>query len=175
MSITIRPFQPENPSDIEAITEIYAYHVTHGSGSFEHEPPSRQEMTQRLEALVAKSYPILLAVEEGAVEKEAVLGYAYAGPHKARKGYDSTVEDSVYVAPQAHRRGIGRQLLTALITAAEAAGYLQMMAVIGDSENVASIGLHADLGFTLIGTAKGIGFKFGRYLDVTYMQKALHE
>ena len=87
--------------------------------------------------------------------------------------YNSTVENSVYVAPQAHRKGVGRKLLSALVSEAKDAGYRQMMAVIGDSENVASIGLHADLGFTLIGTAKGIGFKFGRYLDVTYMQKNL--
>lgn len=170
MSVTIRAFQPENPDDIAAVTKIYGYHVANGSGSFEHEAPSLSDMTQRFEALVAKSYPILLAVEKG-----AVIGYAYAGPHKARKGYDGTVEDSVYVAPQALGKGVGRQLLSALISAAKEAGYQQMMAVIGDSENIASIGLHASLGFEMIGTAKGIGFKFGRYLDVTYMQKALQK
>ena len=168
MSVTIRPFQPESLSDIASITEIYAYHVTNGSGSFEYEPPSLSEMQQRLEALVEKSCPILLAVEDG-----AIIGYAYAGPHKARKGYDGTVEDSVYVAPQAFRKGAGRKLLSALISSAQIAGYQQMMAVIGDSENLASIGLHTELGFTLIGTAKGIGFKFGRYLDVVYMQRSL--
>ena len=170
MSVVIRPFQPKNPSDIKAITEIYAYHVTHGSGSFEHEPPSIDEMEARFEMLVSKSYPIFVAVEDG-----DIIGYAYAGPHKGRKGYDGTVEDSVYVAPQAVRKGVGRLLLSTIISAAQDAGYRQMMAVIGDSENLASIGLHTDLGFTLIGTAKGIGFKFGRYLDVTYMQKSLQE
>lgn len=168
MSVTIRPFQPESLSDIASITEIYAYHVTNGSGSFEYEPPSLSEMRQRFAKLVEKSYPILLAVEDG-----AIIGYSYAGPHKARKGYDGTVEDSVYVAPQALRKGVGRQLLSALISSAQIAGYQQMMAVIGDSENLASIGLHTELGFTLIGTAKGIGFKFGRYLDVVYMQRSL--
>ena len=168
MSVTIRPFQPESLSDIASITEIYAYHVTNGSGSFEYEPPSLSEMRQRFAKLVEKSCPILLAVEDG-----AIIGYAYAGPHKARKGYDGTVEDSVYVAPQALRKGVGRQLLSALISSAQIVGYQQMMAVIGDSENLASIGLHTELGFTLIGTAKGIGFKFGRYLDVVYMQRSL--
>ncbi len=170
MSITIRPFQLESRSDIAAVTQIYAYHVTNGSGSFEYDPPSEGEMRERFLALIEKSYPILLAVEDG-----AVIGYAYAGPHKTRKGYDGTVEDSVYVSPQALRKGVGRQLLTALISSAQSAGYQQMMAVIGDSENLASIGLHRELGFTLIGTAKGIGFKFGRYLDVVYMQKSLQE
>lgn len=170
MSVNIRAFDPVNADDIAAVTAIYAHHVTYGSGSFEHHPPTEDEMSARFALLTQKDYPILLAIEKG-----AVIGYAYAGPHKARKGYDATVEDSVYVAPSATGRGVGYRLLSALISEAKAKGYRQMMAVIGDSENHASIALHAALGFTLIGTAKGIGFKFGRYLDVTYMQLALQD
>ena len=167
MSVTIRSYNPQTMTDINAVTDIYAYHVRHGTASFEHDAPSRDEMTERFAALLAKSYPILIAeaVGVGADDKQAqILGYAYAGPHKGRKGYDGTVEDSVYVAPDALRKGIGKQLLSALIQQATEQGYQQMMAVIGDSANAPSIGLHADCGFTLIGTAKGIGYKFGRYL-----------
>ena len=168
--MNIRPFDNSNKTDISAITEIYAYHVTNGRGSFEHESPSLEEMQKRFAGLLAKPYPILVAEQDG-----AVVGYAYAGPHKARKGYDGTVEDSVYVAPSHLRKGVGRLLLEALIAQAKADGYRQMMAVIGDSANNASIGLHSAVGFTMIGTAKGIGFKFGAYLDVTYMQYALQD
>lgn len=175
MSVIIRSYNPQTMTDIDAVTEIYAYHVRHGTASFEHDGPSRDEMRARFDALVAKSYPILIAeaVGAGADDTPKILGYAYAGPHKGRKGYDGTVEDSVYIAPDALRKGIGKQLLSALIEQATVQGYQQMMAVIGDSANAPSIGLHTDCGFTLIGTAKGIGYKFGRYLDVTYMQRAL--
>ena len=170
MATMIRPYQAHSNTDITAITEIYAYHVTHGRGSFEHEAPSLEEMQARFSALLDKDYPILVAEQDG-----AIVGYAYAGPHKARKGYNGTVEDSVYIAPSHARKGIGRQLLMTLIAQAKADGYRQMMAVIGDSANTASIGLHKDVGFTMIGTAKGIGYKFGTYLDVTYMQYALQD
>ena len=170
MSLAIRSYRPEDDKDISAITAIYAYHVRNGSASFEHDPPSHEEMASRFAALSDKSYPILVAEKAG-----VIIGYAYAGPHKARKGYDGTVEDSVYVAESSLRQGIGSRLLIALIDKAKAQGYRQMMAVIGDSDNHASIGMHAAVGFTMIGTAKGIGYKFGRYLDVTYMQIALQE
>jgi len=170
MTVMIRAFDPENTGDIAAVSAIYAYHVTHGTGSFEHDAPSEDEMRARFGLLTQKAYPILLAIEEG-----DIIGYAYAGPHKGRKGYDGTVEDSVYVAPSSLGKGVGRLLLSRLIADAKAQGYQQMMAVIGDSENHASLALHHALGFTLIGTAKGIGTKFGRTLDVTYMQIALQE
>jgi phosphinothricin acetyltransferase len=102
-----------------------------------------------------------------------VLGYAYAGPFRPRLAYRHTLEDSVYVAAEAHRRGIGRSLLHALITRATEAGFRQMIAVIGDSDQAASIGLHAALGFRMIGTLEAVGYKFGRWLDTVYMQRAL--
>ena len=170
MKVTIRPYDGTTPADIAAVTAIYAYHVLNGRASFEHVPPTQAEMQDRFDAMEQAGYPILIALSAG-----QIVGYAYAGPHKARKGYDGTVEDSVYVAKEALRRGIGRLLLKELIDVARASGYQQMMAVIGDSANAASIGLHAALGFEMIGTAKGIGYKFGTYLDVTYMQKALQQ
>ena len=168
MTALIRFYDSTNDHDITAVTDIYAYHVLNGRGSFEHEAPSLHDMKARFEALEQGGYPILIAEYEG-----QIAGYAYAGPHKARKGYDGTVEDSVYIAPNAISKGVGAALLSALIEQARAGGYQQMMAVIGDSANEASIGLHTALGFEMIGTAKGIGYKFGTYLDVTYMQKSL--
>lgn len=157
------------PSHLLAVTAIYAHHVLHGRASFEEVPPIADEMAQRFATLAAQDYPILVALgDEG-----NVLGYAYAGPHKLRSAYRFTVEDSIYVAPEALGKGIGRALLMALISSCEESGYKQMLAVIGDSENAASIGLHAACGFTHFGTATKVGFKFGQWLDVVYMQRAL--
>ena len=168
--ITIRGYDPLRAGDIAAITEIYRHHVLHGRASFETEPPADTDMKARMESLLAEGYPVLVAELGG-----AVTGYAYAGPHKARRGYRLTVEDSVYVHHDALRRGIGTRLLAALITAARLRGYRQMMAVIGDSANAPSIGLHRAHGFYHIGTARGIGFKFGEFLDVVYMQLSLDD
>lgn len=160
--------RPAVAADVPAITRIYAHAVEHGTASFEIEPPDETEMVRRLEALLAKRYPYIVA--EMAAE---VVGYAYAGPYRDRRAYDWCVEDSLYVAPELHRKGIGRLLLTQLIAAAEPLGYRQMLGVIGDSANTSSIGVHAALGFRHIGTLQSIGFKHGRWLDTVLMQRAL--
>ena len=165
MSPSIRP---ATQADIPAITRIYADAVAHGTASFELEPPSETEMTRRMQELTGNGFPYLAADVDG-----TLAGYAYAGPYRARPAYRFTVENSVYVAPEAQGRGVGRALLQALIEAAEAGGYRQMIAVIGDSEQAASVALHAALGFAFIGTFPNVGFKFGRWLDTVLMQRAL--
>jgi len=160
--------RPARPTDIAAITRIYAHAVSHGTASFELEPPEQAEMARRQDALIAGRFPYLVAEGDG-----GVLGYAYAGAYRARPAYRFTVEDSVYIAPEAQRRGLGRLLLDALIAESEARGYRQMIAVIGDSAQHASIALHKSLGFRLIGTFEAVGFKFGRWLDSVLMQRPL--
>jgi L-amino acid N-acyltransferase YncA len=165
MSPSIRP---AINADISAITRIYADAVTHGTASFEYEPPGEAEMTRRMQALIDKDLPYFVAVAGG-----SVAGYAYAGLYHGRPGYRFTLEDSVYIAPDMQRQGIGRALLAALIEAAEARGFRQMISVIGDSEHVASIALHARAGFYYVGTFPNVGFKFGRWLDTVLMQRPL--
>jgi len=162
--------RPATPHDVPAITRIYAHAVMHGTASFEIDPPDEAEMARRHEALVGGGFPFLVAESDGETEP---LGYAYAGPYRARPAYRFTVEDSIYLAPQAQRRGIGRALLEALIAEATARGFRQMIAVIGDSAQTPSIALHEALGFRLVGTFEAVGFKFGRWLDGVLMQKAL--
>jgi phosphinothricin acetyltransferase len=154
--------------DLAAITRIYADAVRHGTASFELEPPDAAEMARRQQALVAKGYPYLVAELN-----DVVSGYAYAGPYRDRRAYDWCVEDSVYVAPEFHRRGIGRHLLLRLITEAQTRGFRQMIGIIGDSANTASIALHAAAGFRLIGAFQSIGFKHGKWLDTVLMQRPL--
>jgi L-amino acid N-acyltransferase YncA len=154
--------------DITAITKIYAEAVRHGTASFELEPPNEAEMTSRQKALLAKNCPYLVAERAG-----AVLGYAYAGPYRARPAYDWCVEDSIYVAPAFHRQGIGRILLDRLIVESEARGFRQMIAVIGDTANTGSVAVHATAGFRMIGTFQSIGYKHGRWLDTVLMQRVL--
>jgi phosphinothricin acetyltransferase len=163
--VTIRP---ATTADIAAITAIYADAVSHGTASFELSPPDEAEMAQRMGALLDKGFPYLAADLEG-----ELAGYAYAGPYRARPAYRYTVEDSVYVAPQRQGRGVGRALLTALVSESEVRGFRQMIAVIGDSEQVASIALHAAAGFYVVGTFPHVGFKFGRWLDTVLMQRPL--
>jgi phosphinothricin acetyltransferase len=165
MSLSIRPAQP---SDIPAITRIYANAVLHGTASFELEPPDETEMARRQRALRDGGHPYLVAEADS-----QVLGYAYAGPYRARPAYRWSVEDSVYIAPEAQRRGVGRVLLERLIAESEQRGFRQMIAVIGDSEQVPSIELHRALGFRLIGTLAAVGFKHGRWLDSVLMQRPL--
>ncbi len=155
--------------DVEAIQAIYAHHVLNGLGTFEETPPSVEAMAERLEAVRAKGLPWLVAEEAG-----RVLGYAYAGPFRPRAAYRFTVEDSVYVAPDAAGRGLGKALLLAVIGECERMGLRQMAAVIGDSGNAASIGLHKACGFELKAVLPGLGFKFGRWVDVVWMQRALN-
>jgi phosphinothricin acetyltransferase len=160
--------RPAAAADLPSITAIYAQAVLQGTATFELIPPDLAEMTRRFDALVAGGFPYLVAVLE-----DRVAGYAYAGPYRPRPAYRFTVENSVYLAPETHRRGIGGQLLRALIGASEARCYRQMIAVIGDSANSGSIGLHAACGFAMIGTHPAVGFKFGRWLDTVMMQRAL--
>jgi L-amino acid N-acyltransferase YncA len=165
MSPSIRP---ASQADIPAITRIYAHAVEHGTASFELEPPNEAEMARRMQELTDNGFPYLAADVDG-----TLAGYAYAGPYRARPAYRFTIENSVYVAPEAQGRGVGRALLKALIEAAERSGYRQMIAVIGDSGQTASIALHAALGFAYVGTLPHVGFKFGRWLDTVLMQRAL--
>jgi L-amino acid N-acyltransferase YncA len=159
--------RPAEPRDIASITRIYEHAVRHGTASFEIEPPDEAEMARRQDALLVGGYPFLVA------ERGAVMGYAYAGPYRARRAYRWTVEDSVYVAPQAQQQGIGRALLDRLIGDAEARGFRQMIAVIGDSAQTGSIALHQAAGFHLVGTFEAVGFKFDRWLDSVLMQRPL--
>ena len=154
--------------DVPAIAAIYAEAVLHGTASFELDPPDGAEMARRREALVTDDHPYLAAEIDG-----IVAGYAYAGPYRPRLAYRSTVESSVYVAPTFHGRGIGGGLLRALVTAASVRGFRQMVAVIGDSANQASIRLHERCGFEPVGTLRSVGWKHGRWLDTVLMQRSL--
>jgi phosphinothricin acetyltransferase len=160
--------RPAGPGDIAAITRIYADAVEHGTASFELEPPDEAEMSRRQHALLTNGYPYIVAERAN-----VVAGYAYAGPYRARPAYHWSVEDSIYVAPEFHRKGIGQILLAHLIADAQVRGFRQMIAVIGDSAQTASIALHAAAGFALIGTLRSVGFKHGRWLDTVLMQRAL--
>jgi L-amino acid N-acyltransferase YncA len=166
--ITDIKIRPAGPADFAAITRIYAHAVEHGTASFELEPPDEAEMTRRQQALLTNGYPYLVAERAG-----LVTGYAYAGPYRARPAYHWSVEDSIYVAPEFHRQGIGGILLARLIAESEARGFRQMIAVIGDSAQAASIAVHAAAGFRLIGTLQSVGFKHGRWLDTVLMQRSL--
>jgi len=155
-------------ADFAAIQAIYGHHVTHGLGSFEESPPDIAEMIRRWHAVTSDGLPYLVCETE-----EGILGFAYVAPYRTRRAYRYSLEDSVYVAPDQPRRGVGRKLLAALITRCEASGYRQMVAVIGDRDNHGSIGLHAALGFAEVGCLHAIGFKHGRWVDVVLMQRGL--
>lgn len=157
-----------NEGDVPAIHAIYAHHVEHGSGSFELMPPDVAEMARRRAEIVGRGMPYLVAVEDG-----RVLGFAYVAPYRPRAAYRYTVEDSVYVAPDAVGRGIGSMLLAALIDTCTRLGFRQMVAVIGDADNRGSIRLHQKAGFAHGGTLRSVGYKFGRWLDIVMMQRAL--
>jgi len=166
--------RPATPADIPAITRIYAHAVQHGTASFELEPPDEAEMTRRQQALLDAGFPYLVATSDGAgAADDNVLGYAYAGPYRARPAYRFSVENSVYVAADAHRRGVGRALMDRLIAESTTRGYRLMIAVIGDSAQTSSIELHRAAGFKLVGTFEGVGYKFDRWLDTVLMQRAL--
>ncbi len=155
-------------TDIAAITAIYGAAVAGGTASFELEPPDADEMRRRFIAITDAGFPYFVAEID-----DRVLGYAYVSQYRPRPAYRYSVENSIYVAVDAHRSGVGRQLLDALIGAATAKGYRQMIAVIGDSRQAASIGLHRSAGFTFVGTIHSVGFKHGRWLDSVLMQRAL--
>ena len=160
--------RPVRDADIPAITAIYSHAVLHGLASFEVDAPDAAEMTKRMRAVVDAGFPYLVAEVDG-----RVLGYAYAGLYRTRPAYWNSAENSVYVSPDAHRLGVGRALLRELIDIMTQRGFRQMIAVIGDSGNAGSIGLHRALGFTFCGTIHSVGYKHGRWLDSVIMQKAL--
>jgi L-amino acid N-acyltransferase YncA len=160
--------RPSADGDMEAMASIYAHHVLHGAASFEIAPPGAGEMGRRRAAVLKHGLPWLAAELDG-----RVAGYAYAGPYRPRPAYRFTVEDSVYVDPACTGRGIGGLLLSGLIALSEQAGARQMIAVIGDSGNRASIRLHERFGFRHVGVLRAVGFKFGRWVDTVLMQRAL--
>lgn len=163
---TIRASQP---LDLPAIAAIYRHHVLHGTGTFETEAPSLEDMAIRRQDVLNKKLPWLVA--EG--DDGAILGYAYANWFKPRPAYRFSAEDSIYVAEQARGQGIGRLLLEALCRECEAAGVRKLIAVIGDSANAGSVGVHRAAGFAHVGTLSDVGWKFGRWLDVVMMEKSL--
>lgn len=160
--------RPATPADIPAITAIYRPAVLTGTASFETEPPGDSEMRRRFEDITSKGYPYLVAELGG-----QVVGYSYASAYRTRPAYKWSVENSVYVAPDAQKRGIGHALLPVLIARCTALGHRQMIAVIGDSANYGSIRLHRAHGFIFSGVIHSVGFKFGRWLDSVIMQRAL--
>ena len=153
--------------DLAAIAALYAHHVQHGFGSFEEVPPDLAEMTRRWRTITAAGLPYLV-VRDG-----TLFGYAYAAPFLDRSAYRFTLEDSVYVAPEAQRRGVGQALLGRLVERCSSLGYRQLVAMVGDSRNAGSIGLHAAHGFMRVGLLSGVGFKLGQTVDCVIMQRAL--
>src|SRR5436305_7632818 len=168
--MSLLEIRPAAVADLPSITEIYEHAVRYGTATFELIPPDLAEMTRRFRVLMDGGFPYLVAALEG-----EVAGYAYAGAYRPRPAYRFTVENSVYLKPAIHRRGIGLQLLQRLIAECEARGFRQMIAVVGDSTNAGSIGVHRSCGFAMIGTQPDVGFKFGRWLDIVMMQRALGE
>ena len=160
--------RPAGSADLPAIQAIYAHHVLHGLASFEEEPPSLDELRRRHDDCVGRGLPWLVADFAG-----AVAGYGYCSLFRARPAYRYTLEDSVYVRQDAQRKGVGAAILRELIVRCEALDYRQLVAVIGDSANTASIRLHASLGFIRAGMLRSSGFKFGRWVDSVTMQRPL--
>ncbi|WP_244617132.1 GNAT family N-acetyltransferase [Pleomorphomonas diazotrophica] len=163
--LTIRPARP---ADLPAIASIYQESVRTGTASWELEPPTEAEMLRRFEAIIGGGYPYLIAEMGG-----ALAGYSYASAYRPRLAYRYTVENSIYVDPARQGQGIGKRLLQALIDDCARRGFRQMIAIIGDSDNIGSRKLHAALGFTLVGVAPALGYKFDRWLDQVVMQRSL--
>ena len=168
MSAPALLIRPSTPTDLPAISAIYAWNVLNGTGTFELEAPDAAEMTRRRDDVVDKGLPWLVAQRDG-----VVLGYAYANHFRPRRAYRFCLEDSVFLANEARGHGLGRLLLAELMARCEAAGARQMLAVIGDSANLASLGVHRTLGFEHVGVMKAVGWKFERWHDVVIMQKSL--
>jgi phosphinothricin acetyltransferase len=165
MAASIRP---STDADLPGITAIYGHHVLHGTGTFETTPPTQPEMAARRADVLGKGLPWLVAEQDG-----QVLGYAYCQWFKPRPAYRFSAEDSIYLHPDAAGQGLGKQLLAALVAQAEAAGIRKLIAVIGDSANAGSVGVHRSLGFTPVGTIANCGWKFGRWLDIVLMEKVI--
>jgi phosphinothricin acetyltransferase len=160
--------RPSRDEDIAAITAIYRHHVLHGTGTFEIDPPTEADMAARRADVLAKGLPYLVVEEAG-----QVLGFAYCNWFKPRPAYRFSAEDSIYMAADAHHKGLGKVLLAELCAQAERAGVRKLLAVIGDSANAGSIGVHRSVGFGHVGTVKSCGWKFDRWLDVVMMEKTL--
>jgi phosphinothricin acetyltransferase len=160
--------RPSRDQDVAAITDIYRHHVLNGTGTFEIDPPSESDMAHRRADVLAKGLPYLVVEDQG-----RVVGFAYCNWFKPRPAYRFSAEDSIYMAPDHHRQGMGRALLGELCAQAERAGVRKLLAVIGDSSNVGSIGVHKALGFSHVGILKSCGWKFDRWLDVVMMEKPL--
>jgi len=160
--------RPATEADLPDITRIYEHAVLHGTATFELIAPDLTEISRRFRSLMEGGFPYFVAALDG-----RVVGYAYAGPYRPRPAYRFTVENSIYLDPAIHRRGVGFRLLQGLIGECEARGYRQMIAVIGDSANAGSIGVHRRCGFQMIGTHPDVGLKFGRWLDTVMMQLSL--
>jgi phosphinothricin acetyltransferase len=172
MAIRVRE---STEADLPAIHAIYSHHVRTGLGSFEETPPDLAELARRRAEIIARGLPYLVAELDDGTGATAIAGYAYAGPYRTRSAYRYTVEDSIYVAPAAQRRGVGGVLLDELVRRCTALGYRQMVAVIGDSANHGSIGVHEKGGFKRVALFPAIGFKFGRWVDSVVMQRPLGE
>ena len=168
MSTPALLIRPSTPADLAAITAIYAWNVLNGTGTFELDAPDETEMARRRDDVLSKGLPWLVVQRDG-----VVLGYAYANHFRPRKAYRFCLEDSVYLAPEAKGQGLGKLLLAELLGRCEAAGVRQMLAVIGDSANLGSIGVHRTLGFEHVGVMQAAGWKFDQWRDVVIMQKAL--
>ncbi|WP_048440100.1 GNAT family N-acetyltransferase [Caenimonas sp. SL110] len=164
---TIRPSEDR---DLAAITAIYSHHVLHGTGTFETTPPTQDDMAARRADVLSKGLPYLVAEENGQVQ-----GFAYCQWFKPRPAYRFSAEDSIYLHPDAAGKGLGKQLLAVLSAQAEAAGVRKLIAVIGDSANLGSVGVHRAQGFSHVGTLKACGWKFDKWLDVVLMEKPLGE
>ena len=160
--------RPATPGDLPAIQSIYAHHVLHGLASFEEVPPALEEMRRRYDDVISRGLPYLAAESRG-----TVIGYGYCNLFRPRTAYRFSVEDSIYVKEGMHGKGVGTALLSVLIERCTRQGYRQMIAVIGDSANAGSIGLHASLGFLHSGMLRSTGFKFGRWVDTVLMQRPL--
>ena len=159
---------PATAAHMPAVQQIYAWHVLHGSATFETEPPQVEEMQQRLHALLDKGGIWLVALEA-----DRVIGYCYLAPYRPRYAYRFTLEDSIYLHPEHTGRGAGRALLSEAIRLAEARGFRQLIAVIAGNDNLASVALHRALGFSEAGVIKAVGYKHGRWLDTRFMQRSL--
>lgn len=160
--------RPSTENDLDAITRIYSHHVLHGTGTFETTPPTVEEMAARRADVLSKGLPWLVVEEAG-----EILGYAYGNWFKPRPAYRFSVEDSIYLAPEAAGKGLGRALLAELLATLERSGIRRVMAVIGDSANAGSVGVHTALGFERVGVVPSCGWKFGRWLDIVMMQRSL--
>lgn len=161
--------RPAAAPDLPAIHSIYAHHVLHGLASFEEEPPTLEEMRRRHAEVTGGGLPYLVAEEPGGT----ILGYGYCSLYRTRSAYRYTLEDSIYIRHGLQGKGTGKALLGELIRRCEALNYRQMVAVIGDSANAASIGLHSSLGFLRVGILRSTGFKLGRWVDSMLMQRPL--